>query len=181
MADELRRQVYQLCGSALFQTFEPCNVMMCYTCTMRPTITATRAIGTEFARRALRPLTIIGVVAAIVLLSLGGWLTTQSAWWWLLEIVFIGGSLIFVLLIIIVNVILRGVEPPLSKAQREAVDGFVDKLERVAESLGTPQIVIIYYVTRDTIRPRPNGFIETVSRDSKALAPDFVRLRQEFE
>lgn len=115
-----------------------------------------------------------------MLLGFGGWLTTQNAWWWLLEVVFIVGSLLFAFLVIVVNVILRWTEPVLTETQKQAVGGFVDKLERVAENLQTPQIVIIYYVVRDIIRPRPDSFIASVSRDSKALAPDFVRLRNEF-
>ncbi len=148
---------------------------------MRPLATVIRAISVEFVRRALRPFVMVGVVTALALLSLGGWLTTQNAWWWLLEVVFIGGSLVFGLLLIMVDLILRKVEPELSKRQKQAVVAFVGKLERVAENIQTPQIVMIYYVVRDAIRPRPNSFIEAMSRDSRALAPDFTRLRKEFE
>jgi MFS family permease len=147
---------------------------------MKPVITVIRAIGAEFARRALRPLMIIGAIVAIVLLAIGGWLTTQNAWWWLLEAVFICGALLFVFLIVAVKLILNRIEPLLTKTQRHAVGAFVDKLERVAEHIQTPQIVILYYVIRDTIRPRPGNFIETVSRDSKTLAPDFAKLREDL-
>lgn len=148
---------------------------------MKPTIAATRAIGTEFARRMLRPFIIVGAVATVALLSLGAWLITQSAWWWLLEVVFIGGSVLFVVLVAIVNVILRRIEPTVSGTQKQDVVAFVDKLERVAENIQTPQIIIMYCVIRDTIRPRPDSFVETVARDSKALAPDFVVLCKTFE
>lgn len=148
---------------------------------MKPTINVIRAIGAEFARRTLRPLVIVGAVVAIALLGVGGWLTTQNAWWWLLEMIFIGASLLFVLLIVIVYIILRRVAPTLSDSQKRAVAAFVDKLERVAENIGTPQVVIIYYMVRDAVRPRPGGFVETVTRDSKTLAPDFAKLRREFE
>jgi MFS family permease len=148
---------------------------------MKPTITVIRAIGTEFARRILRPLILTGAVVAVILLSVGGWLTTQSGWWWLLEFVFICGTLLFVTLIIAVQFILRRVTPPLSKLQKKSVASFVDKLERVAENVQTPQIVIIFYVIRDILRPRAGNFIETVAHDSKTLAPDLARLRREFE
>lgn len=148
---------------------------------MRPTINATRAIGVEFVRRMLRPMIIGGVVLSVGLISFGAWLTTQSVWWWLLEIIFIGASLIFVMLLLVVNVVLRKVEPSLSGIQKQAIVAFVDKLEQVAENIQTPQIIIIYYVVRDTVRPRPNGFVETIARDSKALAPDFARLCKQFE
>jgi MFS family permease len=147
---------------------------------MQPTITVIRAIGVEFAHRAVRPLVIGGALLAVVLLAFGGWLVSQNAWWWIFEAIFILGSLLFVALVVAVRIILRKVAPPLSKTQKQAVAGFVDKLERVAENLQTPQIVIVYYVIRDAIRPRSDGFIETVSRDSKELAPDFSNLRNQF-
>ena len=48
---------------------------------MKPTITLVRAIGTEFVRRSVRPLIILGSIAAVVLLGVGGYLTTLNAWW----------------------------------------------------------------------------------------------------
>ena len=70
--------------------------------------------------------------------------------------------------------------PPLSKKQKRDVAQYVDKLERVAETIQTPQLAIIFYVVRDTIRPTKQSFIETISTDSKALAPDFIKLRKDF-
>lgn len=153
----------------------------CYTCSMQPTITVIRAIGAEFARRMLRPIIIIGTILLLVLLAFGGWLTTQNAWWWLLEALFIIGSLLFMIVVVVLHIILRSIAPPLSKTQKQAIGNFVDTLERVAENLQTPQTIIIYYVVRDAIHPRRDGFIESVSRDSKTLAPDFLRLRKKFE
>lgn len=117
----------------------------------------------------------------VALLFLGGWLTTQSAWWWLLQALFIVVGLLFLALAVTVHIILKIVAPGLTKRQKKAVGSFVSKLERVAEHLQTPQFVIIYYVVRETISPRRDGFIESVSRDSTSLAPDFTALRREFE
>lgn len=148
---------------------------------MRPTINAIRAVGAAFARRALLPFIIIGALLLVALHVMGGWLITQSAWWWLLEAVFIITTLIFIALIIVVNILLQAVAPALTKTQKRHVNEFVDKLERVAEHVQTPQIVIIYYVIRDTLNPRQGSFIESISQDSKTLAPDFARLRTFFE
>jgi hypothetical protein len=148
---------------------------------MKPTISVVRAIGAEFAKRMLKPILTIGVTAAAVLLSVGGWLTTQSAWWWIMEAVFILGSLLFAVLVVVARIIISSVGPTQSRSQKQAVGRFVDKLERVAEHLQTPQFVILYRVIRDIVRPRPGNFIETVSRDSKTLAPDFNELRKQFE
>jgi hypothetical protein len=148
---------------------------------MRPTITVIRAIGAEFARRVVRPVAIFGSAVAIVLLIIGAWLITLSPWWWILEILILVLFLVFGLLVIIVKIIVGRIEPARTPQQRLAVVAFVDKLERVAENLKTPQIVIVFYVLRDVVRPRPDGFIQAVSQDSKALAPDFASLRKDFQ
>jgi hypothetical protein len=147
---------------------------------MNPAIAVVRAIGVEFGRRKLRPLLIIGLVVAVVLLAFGGWLTTVNVWWWLLETAFIIYALLLLVVVIAVQFALRLAEPHQNGDQRQAVRHFVDKLERVAENLQTPQPVIIFRVIRDTLRPRKDNFIETVSRDSKSLAPDFAKLLKHF-
>lgn len=148
---------------------------------MKPTINAVRAVGANYARRALMPFIIIGAAVAVLLLIMGWWLTLQSTWWWLLEAVLILFTLVFICLGVGLFVLLRAVEPALTKKQRQHVKNFVSKLERVAEHVQTPQIIIIFYVVRDTIHPHQGSFIEEVSRDSKTLAPDFAALRREFE
>lgn len=147
---------------------------------MQSTIYTLRAIGAEFIRRQLRPFIIIGTIFVIILLTLGGWLTTQNAWWWILEALIILWSLLFLALTIAVCIVVRVLAPPLSKKQKRDVAQYVDKLERVAETIQTPQLAIIFYVVRDTIRPTKQSFIETISTDSKALAPDFIKLRKDF-
>jgi hypothetical protein len=147
---------------------------------MNTTFTVVRAIGAEFARRLLGPLTLTGAIAAVLLLAIGGWLTTINVWWWFLEAAFIIFTVVFVVLWVVSRLLLRLADPPQSGDQRQLVRSFVDKLERVSENLKTPQPVIIYRVIRDTIRPRKDNFIETVSRDSKSLAPDFLGLIKRF-
>ena len=99
---------------------------------MRPTITIVRAVGVAFVRRTLRPIMFFGIAILVALLGFGGWLTTQSAWWWVLEVVFTIGGVVFTLLLLAVFALVRGVDPGLSKAQQQATNAFVDKLERVA-------------------------------------------------
>lgn len=147
---------------------------------MQPTITAVRAIGAEYAKRMLLPIILTGALFVIALLALGGWLTTQSAWWWILEVIFIIGAIVFTLIVIVVSVILRMLRPTLTRAEKKSVRNFVDKLERVSENIGTPHVFIVYRVVRDTVSPSRDGFIETMSRDSKTLAPDFMKLRNQL-
>ena len=150
---------------------------------MKPTITLIRAIGTEFVRRTIRPLIILGTIAAVVLLGIGGYLTTINAWWGILEAAIVVSVLVFVALSIIVRIMIRVVDPPQSTTQRQAVRKYVDKLQRVSDHLQTPQPVVLFRVIRDTIWPREENpsFIETVSKDTKTLTPDFVELQKEFQ
>jgi hypothetical protein len=147
---------------------------------LRPTLDAVRAVGAEFGRRALRPLIVLGAIVAVLLLAGGGWLTVVNPWWWFLEAALILIVLVFVAAAVAARIALRVAEPPQNAEQRQAVASFVDKMQRVAENLHTPQLVILYRVVRDTVRPRANGFIETVARDSKSLAPDFRQLLERF-
>ncbi len=147
---------------------------------MKPTVIVIRAIGVEFAKRALRPLVIVGAAIVAVLVGIGGWLTTINAWWWFLEAVLLMAAVLFVVLVAIVWTAIRVANPDQTKTQRQAVKRYVDTLQRVAENLQTPQLVILYRVVRDVIQPRQGGFIETVSRDSKSLSPDFIKLLDQF-
>lgn len=151
---------------------------------MKPTIAVVRAIGAEFTRRALKPMLITGLIVGIVLLAVGGWLITKSAWWWIFEVICICAMLIFLTLAVSAQFIVSKFAPQQSREQKQAVGLFVDKLERVAENLQTPQFVILFRVVRDIVRP-PSGdnesFIVSVSRESKSLKPDFEQLRRQFD
>jgi NADH:ubiquinone oxidoreductase subunit 6 (subunit J) len=148
---------------------------------MKSTVIVIRAIGAEFARRIVFPVIVIGALITVALLTLGGWLTTQNAWWWVIEALFILYALIFVAVTVVVLVIIRTLAPTLSKTQKQSVKNFVDKLGAVAEHLQTPQLVIIFNIVRDMLRPNRHGFIESVSTETKSLAPDFAKLRKDFE
>ncbi|MGI9027511.1 MAG: hypothetical protein ACR2FM_01545 [Candidatus Saccharimonadales bacterium] len=147
---------------------------------MKPTVIAVRAIGAEFARRMVRSFLIIGTLLSLLLLSLGGWLTTMSAWWWLLQVAFIVATIMFVMLAFAALAVIRVADPLQTKSQKLAVSKYVDKLQRVSENFQTPQFIIFFRVVRDAVRPRQGGFIETVSRDSKTLAPDFAEVLKQF-
>lgn len=147
---------------------------------MKPTVTAVRAIGVEFASRTLRPLIVAGAVVALVLIGIGGWLALGNVWWWFLEVPILMAASLFAILVIIAQTAIRAVNPVQTSEQKAAVRDYVDKLQRVSSNLHTPQFIVAYRVIRDTVRPRPGGFIETISRDSKSLAPDFAKLLRHF-
>lgn len=142
------------------------------------TVAVIRAVGAAYARRIIRPFIVGGSVLVATIVGGSLWFTTQNAWWWIVAFIVICGAILFAIIVTGIFFVIRRVEPKLTKAQRKDVNAFVDKLERVAEHLQTPQFMIVYYVIRDTIRPRPDGFIQHVSQDSRTLAPDFEKLRR---
>ena len=146
-----------------------------------PTIRLVRAVGGAFVRRILRTILIIVALCAVVLHGAGIVLTTINAWWWLLEGVCIVVTLVVVVLATLVFVALHFLEPKQTSDQKLMVRNYVDKLERVAENVKTPLPMIGLQVARDVVWPRPDGFIETIAKDSQTLAPDFIALKQSFD
>lgn len=143
---------------------------------MNKTILAARAVAAEFGARLVRPMILIGICLLVVVHSLGIWLTTVHVWWWLVEAVFIFATLVFVLLVIGSQIALRVIAPKLSRPQKRATKEFVDKFERVTGNAGTPKIFLFYYIVRDTVQKRKDGFIITAARDSTTLHSDFAKL-----
>lgn len=151
-----------------------------YTGGMRPIIQTVRAIGAEFIRRTLRPLILIGGAVVAILLIAGIWLVNQNIWWWLLLAVVLAASIVFITLAIVVTVVVKLADSVQSRQQRQAVRHYVDKLQRTAENVQTPYPIILFRVVRDVIRPQSDGFIATMSQDTKTLAPDFNELVDYF-
>lgn len=146
-----------------------------------PMLRLVRAVGTVFVRRILRPVLIIATIVTAVLHAGGIYLVILDSWWWMLEGILIVLTIVGIVLAAIVLAVLHFLEPRQTSAQKELVSGFVDKLERVAENIQTPLPLIALQVARDVVRPRADGFIETISRDSQSLAPDFIKLKKSFE
>lgn len=149
---------------------------------MKPQAAGTlmRAIGSEFLRRKLRTITIVVALISIVVLLASIWLVSLSAWWLLLVVPVAVALLLTVIACGVAAILLRFIRPSLSKAQTAGVALFVDKLERVADALQTPVIIIFFQVLRDVIRPRQRTFIQSLSEDSATLRADFAELRQLF-
>jgi heme/copper-type cytochrome/quinol oxidase subunit 2 len=148
---------------------------------MRPSILAIRAIGAEFANRIYL---FVAVTVALILacfLGLSIWLTTFSEWWWLLVILFIIVASIVIGVLVIIKLIIRSVRPSQSHLQKKQTKAFVDKLERLSEVAGTPKFILLFQVVRDIAAPRENGFIASVSTDTKSLKSDFTKLSQTFK
>lgn len=148
---------------------------------MQSNIKLIRAIGSEFIRRKLRAFYALFAVGAMMALAVSTWLTTLNIWWWLLATAVIIGTLAGILVCVVSGFAVRILRPHLTKAQIRAVGNFVDKLERVAEHVQTPMLIIVLRVIRDILWPRQPNFISSIIQDSASLRPDFKTLQEEFK
>ena len=147
---------------------------------MSPTITVIRCIGTEFARRLFFPVAITaGVIFTLLIIGVL-LLTTLSQWWYLLLIPIMillcvaGGVLAVVWLTI------RTIRPIQTRTQHTAVKTFVDKLQRLSDTVQTPKIILLFRIVRDVAAPRQDGFIGSIADDTTSLKNDFRDLQKLF-
>ncbi|HEV7952032.1 MAG TPA: hypothetical protein VGO98_01525 [Candidatus Saccharimonadales bacterium] len=148
---------------------------------MKSNINAIRAVTAEFARQFIQPFVWVGLGLFILLLVIVGSLAfSLSLWWWLLlapiALLGIAGTVVWLL----VRFILNRVSPRLTSPQATATKEFVKKIQFTTETIQTPYPVIVMYVIRDIILRRDDGFISELSLHSKALKPDFEKLRRLF-
>lgn len=140
-----------------------------------------RAVGGEFAKRKLRAAALPFIILAAVLVGVCLWLTTYNAWWWLLAAVAIAATILLILAYVAVILVIRALRPAMNKAQKSGVRDFVDKLERVTDSVGTPLPLVIFRVVRDMLWPRrESNYIKTVASDSTTLHKDLMTLQKLF-
>lgn len=148
---------------------------------MSPTITVIRAIGTEFAKRLLLPISIIAaVIVALLILSVMA-LSTLSEWWLLLLIPVVMILSIVAGILTIMWLVIRSVRPVQTKSQHRAVRAFVDKLQRLSDAVQTPKVILLFRIVRDVAAPRNDGFIASMTDDTASLKRDFQELRKLFQ
>lgn len=148
---------------------------------MKAQITLVRAVGSEFVTRKLQPIVLVFAALSVVLLVLITWLVTISAWWWLLAVPIIIFIVLGLVVYLAIRVAVQKLRPQLTGQQTTAVKNFVDKLERVADNLGTPMPWLVFRVVRDVMRPREKTFIHEIANDSTTLRTDFIELQRNFK
>lgn len=140
-----------------------------------------RALTVEFTRQFIRPFVwaAIGILMGL-LLVIGVLAFTVSHWWWLLAIPVVIIGLIGVIIWWIVRLIASRISPDLDADQTIAIRKFIDKLKFVIETVRTPYPIIIFYVVRDIILRKEDGFIKEMIMQSKSLRPDYEELKKMF-
>lgn len=147
---------------------------------MKTTFLAIRAVGAELARRIFVPVAIGAAVVAALVIVLMTWLTVQSGWWWFLAAPTYVALLISAASFVLAAIIIRHVSPAKTAAQRDQVNHFVDKFQRVAEIKDTPLFVLLFRVVRDVIRPQRQSFVQGVVKDTTSLEADFKAIINGF-
>lgn len=139
-----------------------------------------RAIGTEFAMRLYIPI-VVAASLIIILLGMGAWwLTTFSAWWWLLFVPLILLSSVAIGIAFVVFSLIRFVRPTQTKAQKQAVRTFTNRLQEVAEIVATPKFLIFFHVVRSISAPSKDTYLTNLVQN-KELVGDFRAIQRSFE
>lgn len=148
---------------------------------MDSTLKAVRAIAAELFLRIYKPIVIIAFIIFAVAFALCIWLVTLSAWWWLLFAVVMLWFIIALLFLTISYAVINAVRPFQTKAQKQQLKSFVDKIERVKEVAGTPKFILIFRFARDAMRPSEHGYITGLTDDATSLKNDFISYRDSFK
>ena len=146
---------------------------------MQSFILTLRAIGTNLAMRLYLPAVLAaGAIVALVIIA-GLWLTSFSSWWWLLFVPITIASCVVIGAALVVLLLIRYVRPAQTKAQKQAVKQFVDKMQGIAEFAGTPKFIILFQVVRSIAAPTKSTYLADLAKN-KQLAGDFRELQRLF-
>jgi hypothetical protein len=148
---------------------------------MNPTIKAIRAIGSEFALRIFKPIVIIFVVSAAVLLGVNVYLITLSVWWWILFVLLLLLTLLGSTIAIIIGIVIATVKPAQTKGQTTSIKSFVDKIENLRDVAGTPKPVILFRVVRDIVSKRDDSYTKRISSETLSMQSDLRDIISSFK
>lgn len=143
-------------------------------------IKTSRAVGSEFIGRKLSGITTLVAILSMAFLGFGIWLTTISGWWWILLIVIIAWIMLGVMLLTIAWFATRILRPGMTADQRHAVSDFVDKIERVSETVQITPFMIFFKILKDMLFPPEKPFIRQIADDSTSLHSDYIALAKLF-
>lgn len=148
---------------------------------MKAQITLIRAVGSEFLARKFKTVATIVIISATLLLVLAAWLPTVDPWLWLIAAPIMLLVIAGIVAVFVLRLFIQIFRPTLTDQQKTGITDFVDKLERVTESLQTPMPIIVYRVVRDTLSPGNKTFIQTAAADSTTLHKDLLELGRSFK
>lgn len=146
---------------------------------MNSFVLALRAIGTNLAMRLYIPAAITAGTIMALLVAGGLWLTTLSNWWWLLFVPITAALCVVLAVAAVVFLLILYVRPTQTKAQKQAVKQFVNKLQGIADVAGTPKFIILFRVVRSIAAPTKDTYLADLA-SNRQLASDFRELQRLF-
>lgn len=144
-------------------------------------VLASRAVGSEFIKRKLAGVTLAIALLSAAFLGAGIWLTTKSGWWWILMVGIIAWVILAIILLTVAWFAVRMLRPQMNSAQKQAVADFVDKIERVSETIQVTPFMIFFRILKDMLFPPEKTFISQIAEDSTSLHSDYILLSKQFE
>ncbi len=151
-----------------------------YSDSMQPTFNAMRAITFVLFRRIFLPIAwIVGGILATVwgsIIALA--LLVHSSWLWAFVII-IPVTLV-ALAILWATWLASGRLAPksMTRDERKFIQGFSDKVIRIAETRATPLPVIALLIAKDVARGKKSSYVESLIADTKSLKGDFEVIRR---
>lgn len=145
-------------------------------------LTLPRALTAHIARRVIRVATFIafGAFASVVLLC-AVLAYFFAGWWWLLLIPFVFLLAMFLVVRIIVTFIVGRIHTDsLTGDQKQGLDDFTAKIERLIEARGTPPIFFALITIKDLLLHKDVTTIKELIHDTATLRRDFENLEKLF-
>ncbi len=141
-----------------------------------------RALVAYTALRALRLITLVALLCGIVLFAIIWALAYYlSPWWWVFLLPLVVAIIVCVIIrLVIVKTIHLIHRHPFTESQRQALEGFTDKIARLAEFKDTPLPIYAFITLRDIVRHRDATTLRSAIEDSTSLKDDFSRLQTYF-
>lgn len=145
-------------------------------------LTVARALTARFARRFIRLADLLVAVIALILIA-GVWALAYlfSAWWWLLVLPILLLLGVYLIIRIIVALIVSRIHVGrLSKQQRIALDGFIDKIQQAIEARATPLPIIALICIKDIVLHRDLTTVRKIISETTGLRRDYQDLERLF-
>jgi len=149
---------------------------------MNATTLASRAVLSAYATKALRPFEITAALVFVVALAGTAYLIAAvSGWWWLLMIVVIAYGIIGSIVWLILHFTIDKLRPEQTEEQQRVVKSFIDRTEKIADTIGLTRFGLLLRIVRDVVTRRKDNVLTDFAYDSKGLKDDFNNVVQAFK
>lgn len=142
---------------------------------------ASRAVIAAYAKKTLRPIEVVAIIVLVVGLIGTAWLISNvSGWWWLLMIIVIAYGFIGSLIWLVIRFTLDRLRPEQTVLQKKAVEQFLEKFDKIAETVGMTKFGFLLRVIGDVMRRREQNVLSEFTQDSSKLKTSFESVIDAF-